>query len=848
MNKNDYILKTIAHIATVQNLNKSNLDKSEALLLNCFFLLLRKERIIPFSTRYRNFQRIHLGFGNTDFDSGHKETITSLLKANKNEPIKLMYDEYIKDIISTANSKYIAQIITIFISLSSQDLNEKGSALFDHLLSSHFNRFSGSSSMQPKELTIIFNHFFNDKEHASYYNPFSGLSSLALDLPKHINYFGEEVDEIVWLLGQLRMQMNNPKTNYKVALNDCVYDSVANTNYDFIAFNPPFNLNLDEDRLTSNQKKSEYIISRNANAFIISENFKKLKKNGKMVFIIPSGFLSSSNPKEKALKKFLTDNNHIESVISLPQRILSFSSVNVSLISLSKNASKPKHIKFIDATSLILSDKNKVNVIDVNAVLQLIDAKSDTKLLKHISNKEISSNQYNLAVNRYVFEPLNLSPDQESELVRLESIISPTEKLSAKTSEGVFIKISDLAQNDTVSYTRTFEDVVPRTLRGDSCLLQNNDVLLSLVGTNIKPTLFKATDKQVFYPNTHILAFQINEDLVDIDYLILELRKTYIQKQLKQKRQGSAMPLIKRKDLLQIQVVMPSLEEQRRKKYSYQESIINAQKDKVKGLMLEYGIDVADENSFLRHKIAGTLRNIRGSFSKLKLIIEQQVVNDVPELYQYKANPKLEGTFLDYLNRIERDLGSMHNSVQTVGKELNLQEIQHQPINFLSFINDYVDDIKNRTSRNFSINLNTDTDKLRESKIKEIIVQGDKEILHQIFDNVIENAEKHAFTDTSKIKNRIEVELLYDFEELEVQLDFTNTGNPLPKDYTFEEFTRRGSKSGAHAGSGLGGWFIYQVMKRHNGKFGFTDETGPEGIKGDYATTIELTFPIQIKI
>jgi type I restriction enzyme M protein len=39
-----------------------------------------------------------------------------------------------------------------------------------------------------------------------------------------------------------------------------------------------------------------------------------------------------------------------------------------------------------------------------------------------------------------------------------------------------------------------------------------------------------------------------------------------------------------------------------------------------------------------------------------------------------------------------------------------------------------------------------------------------------------------------------------------------------------------------------------EIMKTHNGKFGFTDETGWEGIQGDDVTTIELTFPIEIRI
>ncbi|PWS22293.1 hypothetical protein DKP78_19145, partial [Enterococcus faecium] len=88
---------------------------------------------------------------------------------------------------------------------------------------------------------------------------------------------------------------------------------------------------------------------------------------------------------------------------------------------------------------------------------------------------------------------------------------------------------------------------------------------------------------------------------------------------------------------------------------------------------------------------------------------------------------------------------------------------------------------------------------------------------------------------------------LYDFEDERVQLDITNSGRPLPEDYSHEAFIRKGSSTGRNAGEGTGGWFINEVMKRHNGHFGFTDETGPEGVGGEFVTSIELTFSIILK-
>lgn len=834
MNNNNDILKILAQLSTVQNLRVSKIDKQKALILNCFLLLLKKNLIIS-KNQY------------LDSISGHKETIDYLIIKHGDTNIKWLYDEFLKRIITETDIKYLGDIIDVFLPLKTDFLNRSAGQLVDAILSGYFNRFSGSTSMQPKELSTIMNHFLSGKKYKSYYNPFSGLSSLATNLPEDINYFGEEIVEPVWLLSQLRVLIHNPKLNFKIGQNDCIYNSVSNLHYDFIAFNPPFKLRLEKNKLTNYNSNSEYFATNDASAFIISENFKKLNKNGRMVFVIPSGFLHSNRKSERALKKFLIENNYIESIIALPQRILSFTGIEVNIVVLTKNASKLESVKFIDATESFKRDSNKMNSIDSETVISLIKSSQENDLVKYIPNQVVKENDYSLAVNRYVFEPLDLTLEQQNNLVKLKDIVSILRSSRSNEKEGIFIRVSDLSDKETTDYSKTFQEVLPRALRSDARLLENNNILLSLIGNRLKPTLFKVSNKPVYYPQGHMIAAQVNEELVDVDYLILELRKDYVQKQIKQKSRGAGMPRISRNELMQIQLVLPTLEEQHRKKYSYQESIIDEQKEKLQTLINEFGIDVADENSFLRHKISGTLRNMRGSFSKLKQIVEEQVVKDLPELYTFKANPKLPATFLDYLNRIERDLKAMHNSVQAVGKELNLQEIQLQPIHLLSYMKDYVDDIKNRAVKNFSINVNLDLEQLKTENIKDIIIQGDKETLHQIFDNIIENAEKHAFTNNQISENKIEIELLYDFEEQEVQIDFTNTGHPLPENYSFEEFTRRGSKSGINAGSGLGGWFVYQVMKRHNGRFGFTDETGPEGIKGDYATTIELTFPIQVK-
>lgn len=143
----------------------------------------------------------------------------------------------------------------------------------------------------------------------------------------------------------------------------------------------------------------------------------------------------------------------------------------------------------------------------------------------------------------------------------------------------------------------------------------------------------------------------------------------------------------------------------------------------------------------------------------------------------------------------------------------------------------------------FTVELDLDESAIIEYGISAIYISGDKDIIRKMLDNIIENAERHAFTNSIDNGNKIKIELIYDFEDSSVQIDISNTGKALPVNISFDALVRKGSTSGENSGDGFGLWFVNEVMKIHKGTFSFTDETGPEGIKGGYTTTMELTFP-----
>jgi len=832
MRDKNYLNITVS-LLTLSNLYKSGVSENDFLIVKSFLTLLRKEN-------YLNLNKY-----NDALD--HRLSLNKIVESISHAEISELYNGYIGQICGSIRKKFFNDLIKIYADISDEFIDDNVREFFDEEIKTAFTRkkIGGLDAMQPQELTAILNSFCDKQNTISYYNPFAGLASLSLNLPRHINYLGEELSEKTWLLGKLRMLVYDCPANYDYQRSDSIekWTFPTGKQYDFISFNPPFNIKLDKSYLPF-LNEATFGYSGNANSLIISETFKQLKPGGTMAFVCPSGFLFSKNQRDIALKEHLTQNGYIEKIIALPERILSFTALSVNIVVLKNTQRLNPEIEFIDASKLVDKEYNKLNTIQLIETLQLISDKTND-LKRFVSINEIISNDYNLSVSRYVYEDLGISDDEKKDLVQLKDLVQPITKKRTEKSKGRFVRIRDLAQ-DPIDYVKSFNDVKESELRPSANSLKNDTLLLATTWKSLKPTLFQGDDNDLFYDYHSVFACHIKEDKVDKDYFILELSKDYVQKQLDQKRSGSVQSRITRSDLLEIEIIVPTLEQQKKRKYNYQESVINEHQAKVKELMLEYGIDVADENSFLRHKIAGTLKNLRGSFTKLKSIIDNQIANELPGVYDLKVDERLESNFSDYLIRMERDLNSILGAVQAVGVELNLNEKPFDSIEFIKFVKNYVEEIQNRKDLLFNISLSYDEDMLKEHKIKEIIVRGNEELLHQAFDNIIENAERHAFIHNRN--NNIEVYARFDLSNMNMTLEFANNGIELPNEFTMQKFLRKGSKSNLKGGKGIGGWMIHEIMKKHNGSLSITNYNN-EYVEGheEIKTGVLLTFPFEIK-
>jgi len=109
---------------------------------------------------------------------------------------------------------------------------------------------------------------------------------------------------------------------------------------------------------------------------------------------------------EQKIRKYLVDNNYVESVISLAPNLFYGTSIAVNLLVLSKHKTENK-TRFIDASGedffKKVTNNNVMTDKHIAKVMELFDSKEEiAHVATSIENTKIAENDYNLSVSSYI--------------------------------------------------------------------------------------------------------------------------------------------------------------------------------------------------------------------------------------------------------------------------------------------------------------------------------------------------------------------------------------------------------------------------------------------------------------
>lgn len=158
-----------------------------------------------------------------------------------------------------------------------------------------------------------------------------------------------------------------------------------------------------------------------------------LKQNGKMGIVLPHGVLFRGSSEGK-IREALLQNDFIEAIIGLPEKLFYNTGIPASIIIINK--SKPQELKnkviIIDASKEYKEGKNQntLNPESIEKTVNAYESKQDIeKFMRIIPLEEIKENDYNLNIARYI------DTSSEEEIINIENVINKIADIEEKEKE-----------------------------------------------------------------------------------------------------------------------------------------------------------------------------------------------------------------------------------------------------------------------------------------------------------------------------------------------------------------------------------------------------------------------------
>ena len=253
------------------------------------------------------------------------------------------------------------------------------------------------------------------------YDPACGSGSLLLQAKKQFDnnviqdgFFGQEINHTTYNLARMNMFLHNINYNdFNIALGDTLLKPQFDNEkpFDAIVSNPPYSLKWigsDDATLINDERFAPAGVlppkSKADFAFVL-HSLNYLSGKGRAAIVCFPGIFYRGGAEQK-IRKYLVDNNFVETVISLAPNLFYGTSIAVNILVLSKHKNENK-TQFIDASGEDFYKKETNNNVledkHIEKIMELFINKEDVPhVAKSVDYNTIVQNDYNLSVSSYV--------------------------------------------------------------------------------------------------------------------------------------------------------------------------------------------------------------------------------------------------------------------------------------------------------------------------------------------------------------------------------------------------------------------------------------------------------------
>ncbi|MFA5819754.1 MAG: N-6 DNA methylase [Bacteroidales bacterium] len=675
-----------------------------------------------------------------------------------------------------------------------------------------YSNYDRSLYTTPSRVRSIITSLISNLKFDSVYDPAAGYGNLIVDIlqltgPKMV--WCEEINNRIFPVLRMNLLVNNSQKTYFSEGDSLKSGLVEKGTIDLIISDLPWGPVAKS--IISTNKSLQPNPEGTLEGIFIQDGIHKLKKTGIAFFIVPYGFLFSS--KTLKLRQKLITEDLLETVIALPSKYNQpYSNIRTAIIFINKNKnhSRKKNILLIDLKhefdSLVnLPDKEllKSTFYDWNTV------KDYSKV---VDSETILNENYELLPVKYLQPKIDIPLRTGENLQVLGKIINnyPGRRFDwYNLRETIpYIKVSNLSEN--------FEDFFLDVSRGELTGVKNRKgtfidtsvLLVCRVGEKLKPQFFKYENTPLVI-NSNILAFTVDTEKIDIEYLILELRSRYFSDQLNQIRRLSGIPNFSKNEFFNLFIRLTEKK--------------NDQLIKVREQKEIYLNELEIEHKLKKEKISGKQRQF-DLVSTIKHNLSQKLATLTNDLDFVSQSIKKTGQTTISLNEplnkfteesltviLERMNSTVNNAKETLNKTEQYIRVANNEnalvkINLIHFIeNILIPSYKNYSNFTIFVHYSEDTK-------KDAFISGTDFYLSELFGNFIQNAIDHGFIDDEK-KYEILFHFNIDKQSGTINILISNTGLALPEGFSLDLFKKFGEKVGETSGTGIGGAVIWKILE-----------------------------------
>ena len=420
--------------------------------------------------------------------------------------------------------------------------------------------------------------------------------------------------------------------------------------------------------------------------------------------------------------------------------------------------------------------------------------------------EEIKHNGYNLNPDKNLLRVFLSNKELPNKRFLKDCFLPFKPRRVSKDDLYPTINVKDLYRD--FNPTPLSAEEISTPLRTTPGVLINEDViLLSKIGEDFKPTLFKKGESPIVVSDS-VFVKKINQEIVLPEYLCYTLSQWYAENQKIAFSTGSVMPRLTESNLNKVEINLPAFEEQKRE--------LELERNRIKENPHPYQrVNKVNLLPALKHTVGQYLQSANSNLFVLEDILNEKA--DKKELFDWNErispNPKDTSTSKDTFDDLKKAIQKIGNSFSIVKRIIDFEaeglKISRQ--NLKEFIDISIRSAIGNRNVHFS-----GAEYNQELELEDFLIDFDEDQFNVLIRNFVENSIKHGFKEDST-SNRIEVELNILDAEKKLIVDLSNNGILL--NISFQKFITPSFTTNAKDGSGLGGFLMNKIIENHGGEF-----------------------------